>query len=173
MSSFPHPCLVNKFFNYCFGYNNKCVIPTITPELVETIGRELESYFNRTIKTSEDHHKPFIRLENKVHMSASSGCLKRLISTGIEGSINDEVISIFIDALNYYLGHHKSILMQATHYILDSISSNNLVLINEEGAENSEYEFPNINENFASLLHQQVKKRISQQACPRHLYAAR
>ena len=75
----------------------------------------------------------------------------------MDSFINDEAISIFVDALNYHLGHRKTILMQSAYFILDSISSNNLVLINEDTAKANEFEFSNSSFEFESHLHQQIQ----------------
>lgn len=157
MASFPRPELVIKFFYYCFGYNDMCLIPHITPELVEIVGSELEIYYQKNINTRSVETDPFICFENKFGISASNGCLKKIISTDTEGFINDEAISIFIDALNYHLGHRQNILMRSDYYILDSISSNNLVMLNEVSANDNNYEFPNNSFEFAANLHQQIQ----------------
>lgn len=83
--------------------------------------------------------------------------MKWLISIGTQDFINDEEIFIFIDALNYHLGHRKTMLMNSAYFILDSTSSNHLVLINEESAKNNDFELPNNSLEFASHVHQQIQ----------------
>ena len=157
IASLPNPILVSKFFYYCFGYNNMCFVPHITSDLVTTVGSDLENHFCKKLNDFNDEEE-FITYAEKFGISATYGCIRRLIFSGTDGYINDEAITIFIDAMNFHLGHRKNILKNSSYFILDSICANNFVLINEETAIKNEYTFPNKNPKFSSYIHQQIEK---------------
>ena len=154
MASYPKSKLVSKFFYHCFGYNKRCLIPTITQEVIISVGDELEKHFKATLKRKVVNLEQFfIPLEPKFHISATFGCLNRLASTGMDGYINDEAISIFVDALNYHLGHRKKIELKSEYFVLDSIAANNFVMLDEyTAAKQSKFEFPNSSDKFVSYL---------------------
>ena len=66
MASFPRPDLVIKFFYYCFGYNDMCLIPHITPELVEIVGSELEIYYQKIL--THEVLKPILLFALKISL---------------------------------------------------------------------------------------------------------
>ena len=62
-----------------------CIVPHIMSYLVETVGSELETHFHKKFKRLSDDEEEFIRYEDNFGISASNGCLRRLISTGTDG----------------------------------------------------------------------------------------
>ena len=88
---FPEPHLIYKFFQFCFGYSSIIEVPAISSDMLKEVGTALFQYYDSKI-TESDVNNSFI--ENKFGISASNSCIKRLVSKGDDGYINDEAICV-------------------------------------------------------------------------------
>ena len=154
---FPEPHLIYKFFQFCFGYSSIIEVPAISSDMLKEVGTALFQYYDSKI-TESDVNNSFI--ENKFGISASNSCIKRLVSKGDDGYINDEAITIFIDVLNFHLGHKEGVRLSSLYVILDSIASNNMILIDQASASKQKFRFPNQSEQFTSYLQHRIQNRF-------------
>jgi len=161
MASFPNAVLLKRFFMYIFGASKHIPgYPTLSIKVLQQVGSSLFQHYQSTLfsediegteNTSglaiENETELFIPSNDKFNITASFECIKRLVSEGKGGYLNDEIITLFSDATNYFLGHSSSINTNSKYFILDSLNSNNLILSKEGSFNNVLY--PNNNIDLA------------------------
>ena len=151
MSTATFPLALEAYFFFVFGFDSdNTKFQHVSSELLQKHTNDIDSIFKTYFKNRKNDFEQYLLHKDELNQSATNNCIKRLLASGTDGWITDEAITIFLDALNYHLGHQTTINFDSNYYIMDSINAAQFMPSFKQD------KFPTADDTFTSELRDKV-----------------